>query len=161
MLFELCNEPNIKPVIWSELHEATRRVIRASNPHRTLIIGCVYGNRIKYLKDLMLPDDDPGIIVAIHYYEPIQFTHQGAPWSSKGRDQKDVPWTATVEEQAAVVREFDQAQQWSRENNRPLTLGEFGAYAKAAMKYRRIWTDFISRQAEISGLEVELLAVRR
>lgn len=151
VLFELCNEPNIKPAIWNELHEAARRVIRASNPHRTLIIGCVYGNQIKHLKDLVLPEDDREIIVAIHYYEPIQFTHQGAPWSKKGRDQKDVPWTATAEEQAAVVREFDQAQQWSRANNRPLTLGEFGAYGKAAMKYRRIWTDFIARQAEVRG----------
>lgn len=148
VLFEICNEPNIKPEIWNELQEAARRVIRASNPQRTLVIGTVYGNQIQYLKDLKLPDEDRNIIVAIHYYEPIQFTHQGAPWSKRGKDQKDVSWTATAEQQEAVTRAFDVAQKWSQENHRPLTLGEFGAYEKAAMKYRQIWTDFIARQAE-------------
>lgn len=151
VLFELCNEPNIRPEIWNELHAAARRVIRASNPRRTLIIGSVYGNQIKHLKDLDLPEDDWNIIVAIHYYEPIAFTHQGAPWSKRGRDQKNISWTATAEEKAAVLREFDAAQAWSRAHHRPLTLGEFGAYEKAEMTSRKTWTDFIARQAEARG----------
>ena len=148
VLFEICNEPNMKPEIWNEIQEEARQLIRTSNPQRTLIIGTINGNQIQYLKDLELPEDDRNIIVAIHYYSPIQFTHQGAPWSKKGKDQKNVPWTATAAEQQAVMRDFDVAQQWSKENNRPLTLGEFGAYEKADMKHRQIWTDFIARQAE-------------
>jgi endoglucanase len=148
VLFEICNEPNIKPEIWNDLQEAARSLIRESNPQRTLVIGTINGNQIQHLKDLKLPDADRNIIVAIHYYQPIQFTHQGAPWSKKGRDQKDIPWTATNAEQAAVLRDFDSAQKWSKENNRPLTLGEFGAYEKADMKHRQIWTDFVARQAE-------------
>jgi endoglucanase len=151
VLFELCNEPNIRPALWNELQDAARRVIRASNPRRTLVIGTVYGNQIQYLKDLKLPDDDRNLIVAIHYYEPIAFTHQGAPWSKKGKDQKNVSWTATAAQQAVVVQAFDIAQAWSRENQRPLTLGEFGAYGKAAMTDRKIWTNFIAREAERRG----------
>lgn len=148
VLFEICNEPNIKPEIWNELQEAARSLIRESNPQRTLVIGTVYGNQIRYLKDLQLPANDRNLIVAIHYYEPIQFTHQGAPWSKKGRDQKNVSWTGTEAQQAAVIRDFDLAQKWSEENHRPLTLGEFGAYGKAGMEHRQIWTNFIARQAE-------------
>lgn len=148
VLFEICNEPNMKPEIWNELQEAARQIIRESNPQRTLIIGAINGNQIKFLPDLKIPADDRNIIVAIHYYEPLPFTHQGAPWSKKNRDFKDIPWTANEAEQAAVVADFDAAQQWSEANNRPLTLGEFGAYEKAGMKFRQVWTDFIARQAE-------------
>jgi endoglucanase len=148
VLFEICNEPNMKPEIWNELQEAARKIIRESNPSRTLIIGTINGNQIMYLQDLQLPEDDRNIIVAVHYYMPIQFTHQGAPWSKKNKDLKDIPWTATAAEQAAVTADFDEAQQWAQAHHRPLTLGEFGAYEKAAMPHRQIWTDFIARQAE-------------
>lgn len=151
VLFEICNEPNMKPEIWNELQEEARSLIRESNPKRTLLIGAIYGNQIQFLKDLKLPEDDRNIIVAIHYYSPITFTHQGAPWSKRGRDFKDVPWTASEAEQQAVVDDFDVAQKWSKENDRPLTLGEFGAYEKADMKHRQLWTSFVARQAEKRG----------
>lgn len=151
MLFEICNEPNMKPEIWNELQEAARQVIRESNPHRTLIIGTINGNGITFLKDLKLPADDQNIIVAIHYYSPIQFTHQGAPWSKNNKDLKDIHWTGTEAQQRAVMADFDVAQKWSQENHRPLTLGEFGAYETGAMKDRQLWTDFIARQAEQRG----------
>lgn len=151
VLFEICNEPNMKPEIWNELQEAARQLIRESNPHRTLIIGTINGNQIMFLKDLKLPADDQNIIVAIHYYSPIQFTHQGAPWSKNNKDLKDIHWTATEAQQQAVMADFDVAQKWSKELNRPLTLGEFGAYEKAAMKDRQVWTDFVARQAEKRG----------
>lgn len=151
VLFEICNEPNMKPEIWNELQEAARQVIRESNPHRTLIIGAINGNQIEYLRDLQIPASEQNVIVAIHYYMPIQFTHQGAPWSKKNKDLKDIAWTATEAEQHAVTADFDIAQQWSQQNHRPLTLGEFGAYEKADMKHRQLWTDFIARQAEKRG----------
>jgi endoglucanase len=40
------------------------------------------------------------------------------------------------------------AQEWSLSHNRPLTLGEFGAYEKADMASRVRWTNYVTRQAE-------------
>ena len=40
------------------------------------------------------------------------------------------------------------AQDWSKKYNRPLTLGEFGAYEKADLPSRIRWTNYIARQAE-------------
>jgi endoglucanase len=148
VLFEIANEPNMKPEIWNNIHKEAYNIIRASNPNRTLIIGTIYGNQINYLKDLSLPESDRNIIVAIHYYSPIQFTHQGAPWSEKSKDLSGIEWTQTKDEEDAVIKDFEIAQQWSKLNNRPLTLGEFGAYEKAAMPFRVKWTNYIARQAE-------------
>ncbi len=149
VLFEIANEPNMKPELWNDLHNEAYKMIRESNPKRTLLIGSINGNQIKFLQDLELPEDDRNIIVAIHYYSPIQFTHQGAPWSVKNKDLSGITWTATAAEVEAVKQDFDMAQQWAVKHNRPLTLGEFGAYEKADMPSRIRWTSFIARQAEI------------
>ena len=52
-------------------------VIRQSNPARTVIIGPGDYNEIDYLEQLDLPENDRNIIVTVHYYSPIEFTHQG------------------------------------------------------------------------------------
>jgi len=151
VLFEIANEPNMKPEIWNRLHSEAYTIIRTSNPGRTLLIGSINGNQIKFLQDLSLPEDDRNIIVAVHYYSPIQFTHQGAPWSVKNKDLSGIEWKETDDEKAAVKADFDVAQAWATTHNRPLTLGEFGAYEKADMASRVRWTHFIARQAEARG----------
>jgi endoglucanase len=148
VLFEICNEPNMKPEIWNEINIEAHNMLRKSNPTRTIMWGPIYGNQIEFLKDLILPEYDRNIIVAIHYYMPIQFTHQGAPWSTKNKDLSGIEWTNTESEELAVKKDFDIAQEWSLKNNRPLSLGEFGAYDKADMPSRVRWTNFIARQAE-------------
>jgi endoglucanase len=148
VLFEICNEPNMKPEIWNEINIAAHNILRKSNPNRTIVWGPIYGNQIQYLKDLKLPENDRNIIVAIHYYMPIQFTHQGAPWSTKNKDLSGITWTNTESEEQAVKFDFGMAQEWSKIYNRPLTLGEFGAYEKADMPSRVRWTNFIASQAE-------------
>ncbi|HEY6957132.1 MAG TPA: glycoside hydrolase family 5 protein [Flavisolibacter sp.] len=149
VLFEVANEPNMKPEIWNEIHREAYDIIRQSNPGRTLLIGSVYGNQIAYLKDLKLPENDRNIIVAIHYYSPIQFTHQGAPWSIKNRDLSGIEWKGTAEEMKAVQLDFDTAYAWGISHKRPITLGEFGAYEKADMASRLRWTNYVARQAEL------------
>ena len=148
VLFEIANEPNMKPEIWNAIHQEAYQILRASNPARTIIIGTINGNQIKFLPDLTLPEKDRNIIVAIHYYSPMQFTHQGAPWSVRNKDLSGIKWTQTKAEEDSVKADFDFAQQWSIRNNRPLTLGEFGAYDKADMDSRIKWTNYIARQAE-------------
>jgi endoglucanase len=148
VLFEIANEPNMKPEIWNGIHSEAYKILRQSNPKRTIIIGTINGNQIKHLQDLTLPEDDRNIIVAIHYYSPIQFTHQGAPWSVKNKDLSGITWTQSDAEMKGVNDDFEIAQQWSKKYNRPLTLGEFGAYEKADMASRVKWTNYVARQAE-------------
>lgn len=149
VLFEICNEPNMKPEIWNSIHTEALQILRKSNPKRTIIIGTINGNQIKHLKDLSLPEEDRNLIVAIHYYSPIQFTHQGAPWSVKNKNLSGIQWSQSIAQEDSVKADFDIAEQWATQNKRPLTLGEFGAYEKADLASRVRWTNYISRQAEL------------
>ncbi len=148
VLFEIANEPNMKPELWNEIHRAAHDIIRKSNPDRILLFGSIYGNQISFLKDLELPVEDRNIIVTIHYYSPKPFTHQGAEWSAKNRDLSGIEWPNKESGEQAIINDFDVAVEWSKSNNRPLHLGEFGVYQKAGIDSRVRWTNFVARQAE-------------
>ena len=152
VLFEILNEPNseMTPELWNQFHSEAFAIIRQSNPVRTVIIGPASWNNINYLEQLILPEDDRNIISTVHYYSPGEFTHQGASWSSN-RDKSGIEWNGTPEEKQAIINDFDKAQAWSKKHNRPILLGEFGAYEKADMPSRVRWTNFVSRQAEKLG----------
>ena len=148
LLFEIANEPNMKPEIWNSMLKEAHYLLRQSNPDRTILIGSIYGNQIKYLQDLELPEQDRNIIVSIHYYMPIQFTHQGAAWSEKNKDLSGIEWTNEENEELEITTDFDMAKEWASKNNRPLHLGEFGVYEKAGLASRIRWTKFVTSQAE-------------
>lgn len=86
-------------------------------------------------------------IVTVHYYHPMDFTHQGAPWSSH-KDSIGAEWRGTSGEQQRIIDDQGGVQSWAEQANRPIFLGEFGAYDKADMASRARYTDFMARQAE-------------
>jgi endoglucanase len=152
VIFELLNEPNraLTPALWNQYLIEPYDIVRRTNPDRTLIIGPAFWNGIDHLEDLELPEADRSIIATVHYYHPMPFTHQGAPWS-EFRDRVDVEWLGTPEEQQAIVHDLSKVQVWAEQQNRPILLGEFGAYEKADMASRVRYTSFMARQAERLG----------
>ena len=67
------------------------------------------------------------------------------------RGQRRMAWhnlRGTPEEKKAVVDDFNTAVEWAKRNNRPLYLGEFGAYRKADMESRVRWLSFVVQQAD-------------
>jgi endoglucanase len=116
-----------------------------------VIIGSGQWNAIRALDELKLPEKDRNIILTVHYYDPFQFTHQGASWV-KGSDKwKGKKWQGSEAEQADVRKAFDKAAAWAKKHNRPVFLGEFGAFSAADMPSRARWTAFITREAEKRG----------
>jgi endoglucanase len=79
--FEIANEPNDKLTNANLLATLSPSLaaIRASNPDRPVIIGGEFWSGISSLATLTLPDD-PYVVPTFHYYEPFEFTHQGASW---------------------------------------------------------------------------------
>ncbi|MFC1539404.1 glycoside hydrolase family 5 protein [Candidatus Latescibacterota bacterium] len=152
VLFEILNEPNreLTPEMWNRFLKEGLEIIRETNPERTVVIGPGNWNQIPFLEQLELPEDDRNIIVTIHYYSPHHFTHQGAPWSSGSDEWLGTTW-GTDEEKQAIVNDFSIAQKWSKVNNRPILLGEFGAYERADMDSRVKYTSFVARTAEEFG----------
>ncbi len=153
LLFEPLNEPNgnLDAAKWNLLLEATLPVIRASNPNRNLVIGPVDWNSFSRLPDLKLPKDDQHILVTFHYYTPFQFTHQGAEWVDGSQAWMGTLWKGDSTSQMLINLDFNAVQRWAKAENRPVYLGEFGAYSKADMDSRALWTTFVARSSESHG----------
>ncbi len=149
LLFELLNEPNtgLGPSTWNTFLQETISAVRQSNPKRALVVGPANWNNVSMLGFLELPDDD-NLIVTVHYYDPFQFTHQGAEWVEGSDPWLGTTWEGTEIEMSGVLRSLDAAASWGEKHNRPLFLGEFGAYGKADIDSRARWTSFVAREAE-------------
>jgi endoglucanase len=80
--FELLNEPReaATTVAINPIYAEAIRQIRQTNPHRTIFVGPGKFNSPDELRNLRLPDDDDNLIVTLHCYDPLFFTHQGANW---------------------------------------------------------------------------------
>ncbi|HMO65604.1 MAG TPA: glycoside hydrolase family 5 protein [Verrucomicrobiota bacterium] len=153
LVFELLNEPHdrLTHEAWNELHPRVLRLIREKHPDRPVVIGPGNWNAAAALPRLKLPPGDRRIIVTFHHYEPFAFTHQGAEWV------KDAPpvgkrWTGTSEERSAIRGQLEAAAAWAKQENRPLYLGEFGAYSKADLDSRVRWTRAVREEAERLGM---------
>ncbi|MEM2100589.1 MAG: glycoside hydrolase family 5 protein [Thermoproteota archaeon] len=152
LVFELLNEPNgeLTPELWNRLYIELLDIVRDANPDRTVIIGPAYWNSIESLDKLKLPEKDENIIVTVHYYLPMEFTHQGAKWAGL-EDKVGVEWKGTAEEKQHIIKDFEKAQTWSEKHGKPVFLGEFGVYDKADMDSRVRYLSFVARLAEEMG----------
>lgn len=153
VVFEILNEPNRKlsVALWNQYLVDAIKLIRKSNPNRTIIIGPGNWNGIESLSTLVLPKNDRNIIVTVHFYHPMSFTHQGAPWSKENKDLSGITWNGTQEEKELIETRLKVAADWSKANDRPILLGEFGSYDKADMLSRARYTAFVARTAERLG----------
>ena len=124
---ELLNEPySMTPESWNALVARALAVVRQSDAARGVIIGPLDWNNIGSLDVLDIPSDDH-VLVTVHYYEPMEFTHQGAHWVSDRDLPEGTRWD--VEHGGpAVARDLDKASEWARRRGVPLFIGEFGVY---------------------------------
>jgi len=151
IVFEILNEPhsNMTQSVWNNYLEEAVRTIRTSNPERVLMAGTAPWGGFDGLQKLELPEDDRQLIATVHYYNPFRFTHQGAEWVDDNTDSwLGTTWTGTDNQKSNVNADFDAVEQWSKDNDRPVHVGEFGAYNKAPEPSRAAWTKYIRTAAE-------------
>ena len=154
VLFELLNEPKEKMDAprWNQLIAIVLADIRQTNPTRWVVVGGIYWNTIKGLDPLELPESDRHLIVTYHYYDPMTFTHQGANWVKGSNAWLGNKWLGTDAENGVIATDFDKAAAWGKTHNRPLFLGEFGAYSKGDLDSRARWTTAVARAADARGI---------
>ncbi len=177
VFFEIMNEPEVNdPYRWAGIQARAAAAIRESAPRNTIIAtGPNYSSIADLLTQPLLSDGN--VIYNFHFYEPHEFTHQGAGWgaawwiythdipypadeSSMQPSLQEVPDAATryaLEHywldhwDAHRIRiQIDAAAAWAKEHNVPLICNEFGAY-------RRV-TDPKSRMAWIHDVRTALEA---
>lgn len=147
LVFELLNEPHgrLDGEPWNVLAGRTLAAVRTSNPARTVLVGPSYWNSARDLPKLRLPPDR-NLIVAIHNYDPFEFTHQGVTYLPKPFPTGTTCCNAT--QLKTMTNSLDAAVKWSQANGFPLHLGEFGAYQAADMDSRETYTRLMRDEAE-------------
>jgi aryl-phospho-beta-D-glucosidase BglC (GH1 family) len=80
VILELLNEPVAPDAdTWNHVKAELAREIRRFAPSSTLLVGSNLWNHVNEFEHLT-PIDDDNVVYSFHYYLPIVFTHQKAPW---------------------------------------------------------------------------------
>ena len=155
VFFEILNEPHaaLDANAWNALLVDALATIRQTNPDRQVIVGPAHWNNLSELPNLVLPENDRNLIATFHYYSPFEFTHQGASWVEGSDAWLGTTWDGTASEKQAIRTEFTFVENWAAQRDRPMLLGEFGAYSRADSQSRQRWTTFVREQAEAKGFE--------
>ncbi len=84
LCFEILNEVTEQEYCkkWNEIAKNCIKTIRVNAPKIKILVGSYWNNSVASVKDLDEPYDE-NIVYNFHCYEPLLFTHQGAPWIEK------------------------------------------------------------------------------
>jgi endoglucanase len=166
------------PYRWAGIQAAAAQAIRESAPKHTIIAtGPNWSDIIDLLTQHPLPDGN--MIYTFHFYEPNQFTHQGANWSDPYLIYThEIPYPATetsldkLEQvpdladrfaqehywldhwDAHRIRlEIDAAANWGKTYNVPMLCNEFGAYRRVTDPASRMnWLRDVRTALEADGI---------
>lgn len=146
---ELLNEPDVSPERWQAELRQLAELVRKELPQTTLIVGPVNWQRADSLPAFQ-PLDDPNVVYAIHFYDPMAFTHQGhwdekdplseirdLPFPPSGADGKVAALRARLVagQKSAALRELDLAIAMSAQSN--LVARQLQPALAWQVKYRR------------------------
>lgn len=177
--FELVNEPGeLSPGRWAELMTRLATAVREVSPARTLILGAPGYSDIPdllRLKPLALGN----VVYTFHFYEPKNFTHQGADWGwPMWRQFHQWPYPSSPETVAPLLAQHSpeaqdhlrhhgelrwnreglrerlaQAAAWGRSQRQTVWCGEFGAHrAQVPTASREAWLRDVRESLEAEGL---------
>jgi aryl-phospho-beta-D-glucosidase BglC (GH1 family) len=180
LFFEVMNEPEVSdPYRWAGIQVRAAAAIREAAPHNTIIAtGPNWSNIASLLTQQPLPDAN--VIYTFHFYEPEDFTHQGAGWGTIWHIYTHgVPYPTTESSMQEMLRQvpeahdryaferywldhwdehrirlmIDAAAAWGKENNIPLICNEFGAYrAFSPPQSRMNWIRDVRSALEADGI---------
>ena len=115
LLFEIINEPHgMTKENVDELNKDILKIIREENPQRIVIYGGHSWSNSGHLLSARIPNDEY-IVGYFHSYDPWDFAGKGnGIWGSDYDIER-------------IKSKFNQVSQWSKKNNIPVMLSEFGA----------------------------------
>lgn len=161
LFFDLLNEPNLRMGAdkWNEVIAKLVKIIRKTNPGRTLLIATPNLGQHWTLNYLRLPQDDWNLIVEFHYYLPHLFTHNGLSYAMASNSQVNT-WMGTDEEKLPILHDLDFCKRWSDANGRPLNMGEYGAVNTVPSTSRARYLGFLHGEAVKRGISSNLWGYR-
>jgi aryl-phospho-beta-D-glucosidase BglC (GH1 family) len=157
VLFETLNEP-VAPTseIWNKVKDRLCREIRRHAPSSTIITGSNMWNWPSTY-DSLTPFDDDNIIYSVHFYEPVLFTHQKAPWieNPEIREERSYPGdygpgfvrkygltlSSGVWDRGRLAAEFAPVNAFRKKYNARVICNEFGVYTPVELQAQLRWYD--------------------
>jgi hypothetical protein len=138
--------------MWNEMQIACIEIIRETNPTRKIIVNGADWGGASSIPRMVLPHDE-NLIADFHFYDPFQFTHQGAEWVGDPNHMSWIgtEWHGTNDEVHLLEQTFIKMKTWSEATNVPVMMGEFGAFSPADMDSRARWTAAVRLLAEEYG----------
>ena len=151
LVFEILNEPTdrVSAAQVDAINARILPVIRAVSPDRWVILASARWNNIDGLEQAAPLPADPRLMMTVHYYDPFDFTHQGAPWSN--RSETGISWGGPRDE-LALTQDFEAIAAQMEARNVPVLLGEFGVYAGVPEHLRARWVGAVREAAEARGM---------
>ncbi len=148
LFFELINEPHVTEGgdldaenLWN-LQNSVIGEIREIDPLRTIVVAMHEWNGPWTLQNFKEYDYD-NLIVAIHIYEPLDFTHQGMAWAGKS----DVKLELTEEMLDGLTRQLDMITEFKDSTGHKVMLNEFGLNTTGYISDKDV-SDYLSHIAE-------------
>lgn len=147
VIFEFLNEPHseMTPAKIDEMNRALLTDARSLHPDRWIIVPGSGWGHLEGLEKTK-PPYDPKVITTFHFYNPFDFTHQGASWARPQRPV-GVDWGSS-DDRKAVAKTMDRAAAFREKTGLPIFLGEFGVYKAAELDARVRWTSYVRASAE-------------
>lgn len=162
--YEPLNEPVADdPSPWNSLFNRFIRQIRENDKNRILVIEANRWGGYKYVSKLDIPDDDPNLILQMHFYEPHLMTAYQASWNKfanlnlaslkyPGKLFSDADYNALSDSDKDLVRPYystydkekfagwwKDAIDFAKKKGLRLYLGEFGCLPYCGKANREAW----------------------
>jgi endoglucanase len=180
VFFEIMNEPEVRdPYRWTGIQARAAEAIREVAPRNTIIAtGPNWSGIADLLTQQPLPDGN--VIYTFHFYEPHEFTHQGAGWGSPWWIYTHgIPYPATESSMQDILKQvpdapnryalehywldhwdahriklqIDAAAAWGHEHNAPLICNEFGVFRRVTDAQSRMnWIHDVRAALEADGI---------
>ncbi|MEO0816898.1 MAG: glycoside hydrolase family 5 protein [Pseudomonadota bacterium] len=151
LIFELLNEPRDDLTVrrMDALNRELLALVRETNPQRWVILSSSGWGGLDAWREADFPSE-LRVMSTFHYYEPYDFTHQGAVWLESPPTYPG-EWGDDPAEIAEIRAHFALARQKAISDGLPVFLGEFGTNGSIPIEQRTAWIDTVRRAAEGSG----------
>ncbi|MEM1150809.1 MAG: glycoside hydrolase family 5 protein [Pseudomonadota bacterium] len=151
LIFEILNEPRDALTVerMDELNREMLALIRETNPQRWVILSSSEWGSLTAWLEADFPRE-LNVISTFHFYEPYDFTHQGASWLDEPPQYAGV-WGDNPADIAEVRGYFALARTKALTEGLPVLVGEFGANRANSMPERAAWLETVRAAAENAG----------
>lgn len=165
--YELMNEAvTDDPDNWNNLIARAHEALRELEPERKIVIGSNMWQSVNTFPDLIIPENDPNIILSFHFYHPMVLTHYKASWTPVGQYEGPVNYPGKVVPDSAIEKlsgnlkervsrwggvynidsmraEIQPPLKYAKEHSLPLYCGEWGCLPTVPRDARMAWySDF-------------------